>query len=384
MYYYKLFTWKNGKKDIDLTKYLLAPIFLEDRLNEELSTGEVILDAIPRELYTKPFAPKTKMRIERYRDKECKDKLKHWDMVVEHDDIEEYVGCPQYLCHRVHLIEPSVIAQGMHVDNIALTYELQDVTTEYKTYRIDTTKVKTDIQNAGHEKAIYEVRSELIDFGLFFISEGTFKNSYRYEWDKNDITKLENALQKEYNAKDHHPIEFDIPRLYCYGATDSAGFDKKLFQLPVVVTIKIFETQNDILISDIPLQIITKYGGPAEITPANDDWYYSDGKIAALRILNENKKQPGVFVADGWYAQAPIISQIGKYDTKVTFTIPSLNNEELNAKLGYKYVIKINANPVNAKGMLTHYEIGFSGSPAVGGGSGDFHSKICYKKGCKI
>ena len=38
-----------------------------------------------------------------------------------------------YIIHRISLIEASAIAQGMHVDNIALTYELKDVTLNYKT-----------------------------------------------------------------------------------------------------------------------------------------------------------------------------------------------------------------------------------------------------------
>lgn len=200
MYYYKLFIWKNGKKETDLTNYLLAPIFLEDRLNEELSTGEVILDAVPRELYPIPFAPKTKMRIERYRDKDFKDRLKYWDMVIEHDDIEEYTGCPQYLCHRIHLIEPSVIAQGMHVDNIALTYELQDVTTEYKTYRTDTTQVVPNKQNGGYNVPIHNIKVDSYMQPVFpFYSEvtGYYKNSYQYKWDEIDITNLANALHKE-------------------------------------------------------------------------------------------------------------------------------------------------------------------------------------------
>ena len=51
------------------------------------------------------------------------------------DDVEEYLGASNLCCHRLFMTEPSVIAQGMHVDNIALTYELQDVTLNYKVIR---------------------------------------------------------------------------------------------------------------------------------------------------------------------------------------------------------------------------------------------------------
>ena len=36
--------------------------------------------------------------------------------------------------------------------------------------------------------------------------DGYFKNSYKYEWDKDDINKMANKLKKEYNAKDSHDI----------------------------------------------------------------------------------------------------------------------------------------------------------------------------------
>lgn len=138
MYYWKVWHWHserddNGKyKNTDYTDYVVAPIFIEDRLDETLDTGEIILKNMPRESRG-AFPPKTKFRLERYLNEDYTGESKKWDMVVDHDDVEEYEGCPTICTHRIFLIEASVIAQGMHVDNIALTYELQDVTLNYKT-----------------------------------------------------------------------------------------------------------------------------------------------------------------------------------------------------------------------------------------------------------
>lgn len=132
MYYWKVYLWENGNKSTDLTDYCLAPIFYEDKLDETLDTGEIILDAMPIET-KKAFPPKTKFRLERYVTSNYSDTPKTFDMVVDHDDVEELVGVSELCTHRVYLIEASVIAQGMHVDNIALTYELQDVALNYKT-----------------------------------------------------------------------------------------------------------------------------------------------------------------------------------------------------------------------------------------------------------
>lgn len=133
MYHWRVFLWDKGYKvENDYTDYLVAPIFIEDRLDETLDTGEIILKSMPIES-KEAFPPKTKFRLERYLTENYTDKPDTWDFVVEHDDVEEYAGCPEICTHRIHLIEPSVIAQGMHVDNIALTYELHDVTLNYKT-----------------------------------------------------------------------------------------------------------------------------------------------------------------------------------------------------------------------------------------------------------
>ena len=49
MYYWKVFLWENGKKSVEYTDFCLAPIYYEDRLDETLDTGEIILE-IDREL----------------------------------------------------------------------------------------------------------------------------------------------------------------------------------------------------------------------------------------------------------------------------------------------------------------------------------------------
>ena len=135
-YYWRVFLWEGGSKSTEYTDNLIAPIFLEDKLDETMDTGEIILENMPIAT-RKAFPPKTKFRIERYLNADYTGEPKKWDMVVEHDDVEEYVGLPEICCHRIHVIEVSVVAQGMHTDNMALTYELQDVEMNYKTTQSD-------------------------------------------------------------------------------------------------------------------------------------------------------------------------------------------------------------------------------------------------------
>lgn len=84
-YYYKVYLWENGQKSTDYSEYMQAPYFYEDRANEEMATGELILDTMP--ITTKgQFTPKTKFRIERYITQDYSDIPKIWDYIVDHDD----------------------------------------------------------------------------------------------------------------------------------------------------------------------------------------------------------------------------------------------------------------------------------------------------------
>lgn len=146
---YRVFLWENGGKSAEYTKYMVAPFFFKDNLDETLDEGEIILDSMPIETKL-AFPPKTKFRVERYINSDFSGAPdKTYDLVVEHDDVEEYAGTPDICTHRINCIEASVIAQGMHIDNIALTYELQDVTLNYKTTISDETSVTVNGNGNG-------------------------------------------------------------------------------------------------------------------------------------------------------------------------------------------------------------------------------------------
>ena len=370
IYYYKVFLWENGQKSTELTKYLTSPIYLEDRLNEELDSGEITLDAVPI-LLRAPFPPKTKIRIERYKKNDFSDTPKTWDMVVDHDDVEEYVGVPDLCCHRITLIEPSVIAQGIHVDNIALTYELQDVTTSYKTYSSDDTPIVIDHQNGGyiyamHEKS-YEDSSYAVSMGFGNRRIAKFKNSYAYLWDEDSLLDLQ-SLNLNLEIAQSHEISFKIPKLYCYGSSDGLSFDKVLFQMPTNCSVYRYDTKNGQILSDTKTLIISQVDGPSNITISNDDWYYSDGSIAALRVISqtfdgEPHENGTALDFEDIYLTASTISSVDvDYNNNINFSTSTLSQAEIENGRGYAYFIEIKANPVNSDGMIDHYETGFDSS----------------------
>ena len=98
-YFWRVWLWENGNKSTELTDYLTVPIFVEPHLDETLGTGEIILEGIPNNINA--FSPKTKFRIERYLTSDYSDSPVTFDYIVDSDQVEEYVGCPGYSCHRI-------------------------------------------------------------------------------------------------------------------------------------------------------------------------------------------------------------------------------------------------------------------------------------------
>ncbi len=246
MYYWRVFLWENGHKSTEYTKHVVAPIFIEDKLDETLDSGEVVLKAMP--IATRnAFPPKTKFRLERYTTEDYTDTPRKWDLVVEHDDVEEYEGCPEICTHRVNLIEASVIAQGMHVDNIALTYELQDVDLNYRTTLPDEGVTVASVYpggspynsftDGGHSDSF---NNWLLDWNGVDYSHATqdrpsvtyFETNFKFEWSD---TKSLNELIAKINASTAREFEFDIPILTAYAGT--GGSWRAIGEIPTKTTV---------------------------------------------------------------------------------------------------------------------------------------------------
>lgn len=284
-YYWRIFLWENGHKSTEYTHYTAAPIFIEDKLDETLDTGEIIFDEIPTapkadepQIKTKPFPSKTKFRLERYLTEDFSDTPETWDFVVDHDDVEEYVGCPEICTHRVHLIEPSVIAQGMHVDNIALTYELQDVTLAYKTTAGNNDKADPQIIGAGADTPVYIDD----DIGNMFLdgdsSEGSYRTTFNYYWDNlddaGDAVGINN-LTKFISPNTSMTISVNIPKLHVQtgdtffdtvsGATGNRWLD--VCELPTKTTV-----------TKVRYKHYVEMENGAPVVDAVDDWKLIPGK----------------------------------------------------------------------------------------------------------
>lgn len=363
-YFYKLLLWKTSQDYIDLTKYLVEPIYREPRLNEELTTGEVILESAPIETKNM-FPPKTKLRIERYLKEDFSDAPKSFDYVVDNDNVEEFVSQPNICTHRIHLINPMVIAQGIHIDNIALTYELQDATLKYRTTQISSDRTKAQGFPAGYSIPIHKVSYKKTQDdsvgGTGYVTgvtryEGEFENSYRYEWDSNTFESL-NKLLTKYNAADINSISFDIPKLYCYGSYDNSSWTK-LFEMNVIARVYRYKTLDGNIDKSSKKEIISKISGPTSLTAKSDSVMYCDEKNAYLRTLTG-----GDYLTEDIskiYSKTDVLvtAKADYSDRKVTFETEDLSDGEIETGNGFCYSIEISAYPMTMSAMIQY--IGYS------------------------
>lgn len=385
-YYWRIFLWENGHKSTEYTKYAIAPIFIEDKLDETLDSGEIVLKSMP--ITTRSaFPPKTKFRLERYITAEYTDTPKKWDLIVEHDDVEEYVGCPEICTHRINLIEASVVAQGMHVDNIALTYELQDVDLNYRVVIPDDTVIGDTCEKHNGNNNSFTVNHTITDSGwvgldgsVYTVLSGNFLNSYIYEWDSSSLegqNGIKNLALSQY-AVNSSSVTFKIPELYIYGVKeDGMGkTDAPLFQLNTVTRVYKIKTLNGAQVSKIAIPLNSNgetviYSGAQSFVSRDDDYAFCDSGSAYLRKIKEWENLEssgylgiGVSKGDsvpttkysGIYEKFPqVASASAGYPSTITFDTDVLSQFELDSGYRLEYVIECKADDRYQNGMVNIY-----------------------------
>lgn len=369
-YFWRVFLWENGRKSTEFTDYTNAPIFLEDRLDETLDSGELILMGMP--ISTKAaFPPKTKFRIERYTNAEFTGKPRKWDMIVEHDDVEEYTGCPELCTHRVNLIEASAVAQGMHVDNIALTYELQDVDLNYRVVKSDSTVVGKGCEPVGGQNKQHGKEDKIdaedvqIDGETLHTRTGNFINYYKYEWDDNSLIGERGIrnLSRYIHAANSSEITFTIPKLYVYGSNETDFESKPLFQLNTATRVyKILRYKgNEVSRDPITFQNGSEviYSGALKFADRDDSYCYCKNGEARLRKIKDilyKKTEERYDSFEKMFETFPVAARANKdFPQEITFRTDVLSNDELKEEYSIDYEIVCIADGEFQDGMINKY-----------------------------
>lgn len=370
-YYWKVWKWENGQKGEELTKYLIIPIFIEPKLDETLSSGEIILDTIPTNEVKQAFAPKTKIRIERYMTKELTDTPKTFDFVVDSDQVEEYTGCPEICCHRILLIDPSAIAQGVHVDNISLTRELNDCDLNYKT-TISSTEtvsvVKSEIIGNGFGRPNLTFgASGRNGIGWYkSLGDGSygFTNSFRYVWSNTDSL---NRVLRNLNGLNSNQISFTVPTCTCQWLNQTVP--ETLFECPIRTRVTRTTLQDNTPVAGSEITIVNHLYNPINIQNRNDYVMWNTGGKAGLTyIKNENYEDTdigsgstqamAVFFPQHRLSKFP--AMINTNDTShtsknITFSTTVLSQTEIDAKKSYLYTISCGLEPYESGAIVQSF-----------------------------
>lgn len=284
-YFWRVWKWENGQKTKELTEYLSTPIYTEPHLDETLGTGEIILDPYPASERI-AFPPKTKIRIERYLTKDFSDSPKIYDYMVDSDQVEEYVGCPEICCHRIELIDPSVVAQGMHVDNISLTRELNDNDLNYKTTISSTETVrltKKEIIGNGYERPNLKFGASGRNGTGWYKTLGSgsykFTNSFRYVW--SNTASLDNVLLNLNGLNDNNIVSFTIPTLTCQFLNQTVP--ETLFECPIRTKVVRTTLMNNQKVSNSEEIIVDHFYNPVNIQNRNDYVMWNKNGKAGLK-----------------------------------------------------------------------------------------------------
>lgn len=219
LYKYDRAKGADGYRGEDLTKYVLQGAHNHEDITQELDYSEVTLFDYPSKI---AFTPESKFIIDicygSYKKSvippsiepqivEDFSILKTLHRIVKEDAVQLPVLSDQTLyTHNITFIEPSAIAQKRIVDNIAVTYKLQDVSLDTKTtYDLDAKNGFTSDSN---------IFTPSIEFGA-------------------QVRETDSPQYRYYGKQ----LKFESPVLVSYGSVTSS--DKKYLQVNGSVTASI-------------------------------------------------------------------------------------------------------------------------------------------------
>jgi len=373
-YFWKAFKL-NGTIREDLTEFIATPVFLELRCNEQLPSGEIVFENMPTNKYPTSFEPKTKIIIERWVEEELN---RSFDFLVDHDDVEDYVGCPEICCHRVTLIAASVAAQGVHCDNFSLTYEQNDSTLNYKT--VISSSERSVPSNATITGSGMSRPGSGWNYGstgrgdssgqAWFRGSGNFTadyiNSYGYRWD--GIAALNNFM-RNLNGLVANSISFQMPIVQCFWNTGGAVADY-LFDCPTRCRVTRTTLRNGIVVAGTTTTVVNQLYSPSNVQNRNDRVMYNSGGRAGLRDTFIGRFEDGTMGpgSSQWYLRifpegrlsnfpAMINTSAPQTNRTISFQTTPLTQGDFDAGLSYRYDVSLQIEPFQSGAFVTQNSI---------------------------
>lgn len=315
----------------DFSKYVQMGVGQTLNLDDTLKTMNITLEGLP---FKKKFEPTSMFRIRFTQDNEEDFVEKVYDYALQEDDVEQpNLADNTYFTHNLSLIDVGIKAQQTPVDDIAVTYKLQNVLMTTNTVDLDE-KITLNINNANVDnpflpKSNYKFGENIIGDPITS-SIYYYYSGYMYEWVETTISYPQGTLSESnpatmewnpnfftlknknknvlYDANNNNTFSFTMPTLLCYYGMPNlrtyglAGF------LPV-----------DLVIGDLNV-VTNQYTETPVITsyPSKYAKYYNDveSKLWKFESVNgnhnvenyNNVKPISTIVASGTYSDDVIVN----------------------------------------------------------------------------
>lgn len=352
---------------ISLTDYFVQPFFYNGNLNQTLNVGEVILDGISSTTKN-DFPPKTKLLVKRF-EKQGNDYVlvQNYDLIVDNDNCEVYVGTPDYCCHKISCISPAAVAQGVHVDNIALTYKLDDVDLDYRVNTaLSVVETSSIIEIYGENSPYaqndtisvpsntnYDTKEKGLSY-IEYIKTYYYQNNYKYVWE--DLEALKNLVTV---VTAYQYIQIPFPKLFVYWG-DNWQYRAQL-NVSVMVT-KIKRDKNGTKLSEIT--IYTDSDNALDWSQMGGEGAFENNNNLFLRRIANNTHtdydagivstlQPKQFVEMETIENNPVVAMRGTTGSTspiIRFNRNMPSSDEISNGDFYEY--KIRCLPLRRTGFL--------------------------------
>lgn len=313
----------------DFTKYVQMGVGQSLNLDDTLKTMNITLEGLP---FKQKFEPTSmfRVRITQYNVNDDDETTElEYDYALQEDYVEQPNLADDYYTHNLSLIDVGVVAQTRPVDNMSVTYKLQNVLMTTQSVDLDE-KVVLNINNANTENSF--LPSGNYHFGNNTINplEHRYFSGYQYEWVDTVLSYPQGTLSESnpatmnwysdfrnmkniaknilYDANNNNTFTFTMPSLLCYyGMPNTRTYGLAGF-LPVDLVIG---DLNVVTNEYVETPVITSY-------PSKYAKYYDDveSKLWKHESVNGNHAIDGystdafvhTIVASGTYSDDVIVN----------------------------------------------------------------------------
>lgn len=368
LYKYDSSQEENGYRGEDFSSYILIGDSNVDNLDDTMDTVELTLIGLP---YREEISPKTKFIYEKYQDEVTETPDLSLHLCLDSDSVSQpIISDDTYFDHHLSLIEAEVDAQGRVVDNIAVTYRLQDVSLENRpTYDQDAVMFVRNRDLTEIQQSLYSEygsfgpnandRTNIV--GHKFIWE--MPNWYQVDLGDGPVTpdwsywnefKLNQELQSDETSR---IVKLPVPMLSCWGTEDgSSVFDKKGYcSIDVLVQRKNLITNETETIQQFRVD-------PTSSLPQEGFWYgdwfpsISPNRTTSGEIISRT-------IAVRQQNSADYYFQVKR--SKLNEFASTLQNRVITIEIKnyYSYSIKINRHPFYVEDFAPNVQIYYDTYP---------------------